>query len=82
MSAQMPEDVPLFDLAPERHYFPVGDGRPFPFCSDCRRKQPFMAYEGGSRRRQDGTTEVYEICESCANDSIARAAQAREKGDN
>lgn len=79
---QLPEDVPLFDLAPARHYFPASERRPYPFCSDCRRKQPFMAYEGGSRRREDGTSEMYEICQTCADDSLARAARRREAAAN
>lgn len=29
--------------------------------------------------RDDGTTELYEICEACANASMVRAARAREK---
>lgn len=53
-------DDALFDMVPERYYF-QRDEFPFPFCSDCRRKQPFMEYAGGVT--DEGH---YRLCEKCA----------------
>lgn len=72
-------DEPLFDMAPERHYF-GRDESPYPFCSDCRKPKPFMPYAGGTRPfsdRTEGENYMYELCEKCASESIQRAHRTR-----